>query len=78
MKTKIALITLLALTAHAQTNSVQLVEVVNTNALLVNLSDLTTQNVLPSFSLGFGFGMTVCGFGWILRLVRRVAGPDNS
>jgi hypothetical protein len=79
MKTKFTLIALLlAVAARAQTNSIQLVEVVNTNALPVNLSDLTTQNVLPSFGLGFGFGMTVCGFGWIVRMALRVAGPDNS
>jgi len=63
----------------AQTNPVQWVEVVNsTNPVPVTLVDLGSTNVYEPFSLGFSTGLLICGFGWVLRLVRRVAGPDNS
>lgn len=88
---KLKLITLAALVAvavRAQNNPpepavlkplVQLVEVINTNRPVpVSLVDLGSTNVYAPFSLGFSTGLVICGFGWVLRLVRRVAGPDNS
>ena len=48
------------------------------NPLPVTLTDFESPNLYPAFQLGFGFGLTVCGFGWILRMSRKVLGPDNS
>lgn len=80
MKTKFTtLACLVAMSLGAQTNPVQWVEVVNsTNPVPVTLVDLGSTNVYEPFSLGFSTGLLICGFGWVLRLVRRVAGPDNS
>ena len=33
-----------------------------------------TDDVWPSCAMGFGFGLTVCGFGWVYRFSKRVGG----
>ena len=34
----------------------------------------STGDVWPSAAAGFGFGLTVCGFGWVLRMSKKVGG----
>ena len=44
----------------------------------VTIMATSSQDHWASAAAGMGFGLTVCGFGWVLRIFRRLAGPDNS
>jgi len=33
---------------------------------------VATGDCWPSAAMGFGFGLTVCGFGWIIRTTKRI------
>ncbi|MEJ0089951.1 MAG: hypothetical protein WDM80_09435 [Limisphaerales bacterium] len=37
----------------------------------VTITDSNSPNVWPAAASGFGIGLTVCGFGWVLRIVKR-------
>jgi hypothetical protein len=84
MKKSIAILLLAAAAfgSSAQVTNIYLsggyVTVNNTSPVPVTLTDTNSVNVWPSFEMGAGFGLTVCGFGWLLRLARKVTGPDNS
>jgi hypothetical protein len=45
-----------------------------TNPVPVTLTDVNSPDIWPSFVMGFSFGLVVCGFGWVLRIVQRVSG----
>ena len=59
---------LLALPAGAQD-----VAVTNWPSFVNPLPVQTSVNVWPACAAGFGFGLTCCGFGWVLRMARRTA-----
>lgn len=50
----------------------------NTNVVPVVITEQSQSDVYPAFATGFGFGLTIFGFGWGLRLAKRVARPDNG
>jgi len=64
----VALLFTLTLSVHAQTNFV-LVE--NLDPLPVVVTAASTPNYWPATAAGFGFGLTVCGFGWVIRMARK-------
>jgi hypothetical protein len=33
---------------------------------------VTSVDVWPAAAAGFGFGLTVCGFGWVLRTYKKI------
>ena len=39
---------------------------------VVILSPTPGDDVSASVMMGFGFGLTVCGFGWVLRTAKKV------
>ena len=59
----------LSLTGNAQTN---LDLVVNADPIPVVVTAQSTPDYWPAAAAGFGFGLTVCGFGWVLRIAKRV------
>ena len=59
MKKQLSIILLSVLTAAAQTTNVSVT------------TEISQENVFPAFVTGFGFGLTVFGFGMILRIIFR-------
>jgi hypothetical protein len=49
-----------------------------TNPVPVVIVAQSQPDVYPAFAAGFAFGLTIFGFGWGLRLAKRVARPDNG
>jgi hypothetical protein len=68
--------------AHAQTNWVA---VQNwpwdtddfTNAVPVQLVNQEQVNYLPDVAYGMGFGFTVCGFGWVVGMGKRIGSAHD-
>lgn len=50
----------------------------NTNPVPVVVTEQSQPDVYPAFGAGFSFGLTIFGFGWVLRLAKRVGRPDNG
>jgi hypothetical protein len=50
----------------------------STNPVPVVIVEQSQPDVYPAFATGFGFGLTIFGFGWTLRLAKRVVRPDNG
>jgi hypothetical protein len=50
----------------------------DTNPVPVVVTEQSQPDVYPAFGAGFSFGLTIFGFGWGLRLAKRVARPDNG
>ncbi len=63
---------LLFLISLAQPVLAQDVAVTNWPTASLPLPVTTSANVWPAAVVGMGFGFTCCGFGWVLRMVRRV------
>ncbi|HVU27400.1 MAG TPA: hypothetical protein VHG71_06650 [Verrucomicrobiae bacterium] len=59
----------LAFSSSAQTTN--LTEIVP-SPLPVVISSPSTPDYWPAAGAGISFGFTVCGFGWVLRMARRV------
>jgi len=49
-----------------------------TNPVPVVVTEQSQPDVYPAFGAGFSFGLTIFGFGWGLRMAKRVARPDNG
>lgn len=54
------------------------VTVDNSNAIPVIVTEPSQPDVYPAFGAGFGFGLSIFGFGWILRMAKNVTRPDNG
>ncbi len=49
-----------------------------TNPVPVVVVEQSQPDVYPAFGAGFSFGLSIFGFGWVLRLAKRVGRPDNG
>lgn len=62
----------------ASAQSVAVTNWPDTNAPLpVYLSAQSASDVWPSAAAGFGFGLTCCGFGWVLRMSKKTANSND-